>query len=86
MDSYEVTVGQFKKFVALSGYDYGFDTVFWLEGESLGSLADYSPSDAHPMVFVNWDDAQAYAKWADKRPPTEAEWEYAARTLAMGRW
>ena len=58
MDIHEVTVGEYKKFVAATGY------------QPLRSVvATYSPTDNHPAVCLSWRDAMAYAKWAGKRLP-----------------
>ena len=71
MDVTEVTVGQFQRFLSETGYP--FSNYRWQR------IRFYSPTDNHPMISVSWHEAAAYAEWAGKSLPTEAEWEHAAR-------
>jgi len=80
IDLNPVTNRQFKEFLDATGYrpqGNRYQKMWFLRHWVDGT---YPPGKGeHPITFIGWDDAVAYAKWKGKRLPTEAEWEKAAR-------
>jgi formylglycine-generating enzyme required for sulfatase activity len=83
IDKYPVTNAQYYDFLSNSGYRPA-DTTRYLRNWESGVFRQ--GQEMYPVVYLSYEDMQAYSKWAQKRLPTQAEWQLAAQGQDKRKW
>ncbi len=83
IDKYPVTNAQYQEFILNSGYRPA-DTSRYLRDWESGTFRQ--GQERYPVVYVGYEDIQAYCKWAQKRLPSEAEWQLASQGTDNRKW
>jgi len=83
IDKYPVTNAQYYEFITSSGYRPA-DTTRYLRHWDSGIYRQ--GQDRYPVVNISYEDMMAYAKWTQKRLPTQAEWQLAAQGPELRKW